>query len=61
MAIRREMPNFSLGIQTMHRPLISVDPKASRTEKLNFHLHFNPSKDSDMYFLNDYKVILQQR
>lgn len=60
-AIRREMPNFSLGIQTTHRPLDSIDPKAARTEKLNFELNFNRSKDSDMYFLNDYKVTLQQK
>ncbi|MFD2968837.1 hypothetical protein [Sphingobacterium bambusae] len=60
-AIRREMPNFSLGIQTTHRPLDSVDPKAARTEKLSFDINFNRSKDSDMYFLNDYKVTLQQK
>ena len=60
-AIRREIPNFNLGIMTTHRPLHSVDPKGARTEKVSFDLNFNRSKDSDMYFLNDYKVTLQQK
>lgn len=60
-AIRREMPNFSLGIATQHRPLESRDIRAPLTENLSFTLNFNRSKDSDMYFLNNYNVALHQK
>ena len=60
-AIRREMPNFSLGIATQHRPLKCRDIQAPLTENLSFTLNFNRSKDSDMYFLNNYNVALHQQ
>ncbi|GAA0881831.1 hypothetical protein GCM10009120_04270 [Sphingobacterium siyangense subsp. cladoniae] len=60
-AIRREMPTFSLGIRTQMRPAESKDLGSERTENLNFKINFNRSKDSDMYFLNDYQVTLTKK
>ncbi|MEN5057121.1 hypothetical protein [Sphingobacterium kitahiroshimense] len=60
-AIRREMPNFSLGITTRQKPLENSDRNAAKTEHLIFKFNFNRSKDSDMYFLNNYHVALHQK
>lgn len=60
-AIRREMPSFSLGIATQQKPLENPDRNAAKTEHLNFKLNFNRSKESDMYFLNNYNVTLRQQ
>ena len=60
-AIRREIPTFSLGITTQMRPAESKDPGSDRTENLNFKINFNRSKESDVYFLNDYQVKLTRK
>lgn len=60
-AIRREIPTFSLGITTQMRPAESKDPGSDRTENLNFKINFNRSKESDVYFLNDYQVKLTKK
>ncbi|MBV2228538.1 MAG: hypothetical protein KUL85_16905 [Sphingobacterium mizutaii] len=60
-AIRREMPSFSLGITTLQKPLKNPDRNAAKTEHLSFKFNFNRSKDSDMYFLNNYNVALHQK
>ncbi|MCI0922436.1 hypothetical protein [Sphingobacterium rhinopitheci] len=59
-AIRREMPSFSLGISSQRRPLEATDPNNARTDHLAFNINFNRSKDSDVYFLNNYDVILSK-
>jgi len=59
-AIRREMPSFSLGIGSLRKPLDTTDLNAARTDHLAFTLNFNRSKDGDMYFLNNYDVILKK-
>lgn len=59
-AIRREMPSFSLGISSQRRPLETTDPNNARTDHLAFNINFNRSKDSDVYFLNNYDVILSK-
>ncbi|MGJ1525504.1 hypothetical protein ACR79H_07585 [Sphingobacterium spiritivorum] len=60
-AIGRELPKFTLGISSMRRPMDAKDVNAPRTDHLSFWLHFNRSKDSDMYFLNGYEVTLRQQ
>lgn len=60
-AIRREMPKFSLGVNTRMRPAESRDFGDARTEVLDFRINFNRSKESDMYFLNDYRVTLRKK
>lgn len=60
-AIHREIPTFSLGITTQMRPAESKDPGSDRTENLNFKINFNRSKESDVYFLNDYQVKLTRK
>ena len=60
-AIRRELPAFSLGIETMRRPVDSKKMDDPRTDRLAFTLNFNRSKQSDMYFLNDYTVLLNKK
>ncbi|MBE8714852.1 hypothetical protein [Sphingobacterium hungaricum] len=59
-AIRREMPAFSLGISSERRPLDTKDINATRTDHLAFTINFNRSKESDMYFLNNYDVTLRK-
>ena len=60
-AIRREIPTFSLGIETKLRPAESKNPNAERTETLQFKINFNRSKESDQYFLNNYLVTLAKK
>lgn len=60
-AISRGMSNFSLGIATRMRPAESKDINAMRTENIDFKINFNRSKESDMYFLNNYKVTLTRK
>lgn len=60
-AIRRELPKFSLGISNTRRPLDSTKMDDPQTDYLTFTLNFNRSKESDMYFLNDYTVLLKQK
>lgn len=59
-AIRRELPHFSLGINNIHKPLEIKNSDAPKTDQIQFELNFNKAKDSDMYFLNDYMVILHK-
>ncbi|OOG19655.1 hypothetical protein BWD42_07010 [Sphingobacterium sp. CZ-UAM] len=60
-AIRREIPSFSLGIETKMRPTESKNLNAERTETLQFKINFNRSKESDTYFLNNYLVTLTKK
>lgn len=59
-AIRREIPKFNLGITSQRRPLDTTDINAPKTDHLSFWFNFNRSKDSDMYFLKSYDVMLTQ-
>jgi len=59
-AIRREMPAFSLGVNSDRRPLDVKDLNSPRTDNLSFTLNFNRSKDNDVYFLNTYEVALRK-
>ncbi|WP_104382206.1 hypothetical protein [Sphingobacterium sp. HMA12] len=60
-AIRKEIPTFSLGIETKMRPLESKNQNAERTETLQFKINFNRSGESDQYFLNSYLVTLNKK
>ncbi|MES2446591.1 MAG: hypothetical protein V4546_05380 [Bacteroidota bacterium] len=59
-AVRREIPKFALGLNNTHRPPEVKDQNALKSDNIRFELNFNRAKDSDMYFLNDYKVSLQK-
>jgi hypothetical protein len=60
-AISREIPSFSLGFSTQMRPVENKELGSDRTENLSFKINFNRSKDSDMYFLNNYVVTLTKK
>jgi hypothetical protein len=60
-AIGREIPSFSLGFTTQMIPAENKDLGSDRTENLSFKINFNRSKDSDMYFLNNYAVTLTKK
>jgi len=57
-AIRREIPNFSVGISTYFEPQIRLGSDFKQKDTVQFTLDFNRAKDSDSYFLNDYTAIL---
>jgi hypothetical protein len=59
-AISRELPKFTLGLNTYHRPLDVKDPNAPKTDAMRFTLNFNRGKEGDTYFLNTYDVALHK-
>jgi len=59
-AISRELPAFTLGVtQSYTSPQAKKNP-ALGSDQVRFMLNFNRSKQSDMYFLNDYEVTLNK-
>ncbi|MFF5380445.1 hypothetical protein [Pedobacter suwonensis] len=59
-AISRELPAFSLGVNQNYKPIGSKQNSALGADQVSFKLNFNRSKQSDMYFLNDYEVVLNK-
>jgi hypothetical protein len=58
-AIRREIPEFSLGISQSYLYAGGKKP-AAEADHIKFKLNFSRSKQTDMYFLNDYEVTLSK-
>jgi len=59
-AIRRETTKFSLGISQRYTPVeLKKDPSVG-VDYVNYKLNFSKSKESDMYFLNEYEVTLRK-
>ncbi|WP_158826929.1 hypothetical protein [Mucilaginibacter lacusdianchii] len=59
-AISRELPQFTLGINNVHRPLDNKDINALKTDVVQFQLHYNRQKNGDTYFLNAMDVTLHK-
>ncbi|WP_209437574.1 hypothetical protein [Pedobacter petrophilus] len=57
-AISREIPAFTLGVNQAYSSAQMKKNPALGTDQVRFMLNFNRSKQSDMYFLNDYEVSL---
>jgi len=57
-AIRREMPAFTLGINQQYISAEQRKNPVPAADQIRFQLNFTKSKQSDMYFLNDYEVTL---
>ena len=57
-AITREIPAFTLGVNQSYTSSQSKKGTAQGSDQMRFMLNFNRSKQSDMYFLNDYEVTL---
>lgn len=57
-AISRELPAFTLGINQSYLPSQAKRNPSQAADQMKFMLNFNRSKQSDMYFLNDYEVTL---
>lgn len=56
--IRREVPNFSVGISTYFEPPVRLGPDARQKDHVHFSLDFQKGKESDIYYLNDYTAEL---
>jgi len=59
-AISRELPAFTLGVTQSYTSANAKKNPALGSDQVRFMLNFNRSKQSDMYFLNDYEVILNK-
>lgn len=59
-AISRELPSFTLGVTQIYTSSQSKKNPALGSDQVRFMLNFNRSKQSDMYFLNDYEVTLNK-
>ncbi|MCX3265663.1 hypothetical protein [Pedobacter agri] len=57
-AISREIPAFTLGINQSYTPAQAQKGTTVGSDQMRVLLNFNRSKQSDMYFLNDYEVTL---
>lgn len=57
-AISREIPAFTLGVNQSYTSSQSKKGTTQGSDQMRFMLNFNRSKQSDMYFLNDYEVTL---
>lgn len=57
-AISREIPAFTLGVNQSYTSSQAKKGPAIGSDQLRVMLNFNRSKQSDMYFLNDYEVTL---
>jgi len=57
-AISREIPAFTLGVTQNYTPAQARKGPAVGSDQMRVMLNFNRSKQSDMYFLNDYEVTL---
>lgn len=59
-AISRELPAFTLGVTQSYTSANAKKNPAIGSDQVRFMLNFNRSKQSDMYFLNDYEVTLNK-
>ena len=59
-AISRELPAFTLGVTQSYTSAQAKKNPALGSDQVRFMLNFNRSKQSDMYFLNDYEVTLNK-
>lgn len=59
-AISRELPAFTLGVNQNYKPVGIKPNSATMADQVTFKLNFNRSKQSDMYFLNDYEITLNK-
>ncbi|WP_316761972.1 hypothetical protein [Pedobacter aquatilis] len=57
-AISREIPAFTLGVNQNYTSAQAKKGTAPGADQMRVMLNFNRSKQSDMYFLNDYEVTL---
>jgi len=57
-AISREIPAFTLGVNQNYTPSQARKGTAASSDQMRVMLNFSRSKQSDMYFLNDYEVSL---
>ncbi|RZJ91209.1 MAG: hypothetical protein EOO20_05740 [Chryseobacterium sp.] len=57
-AISREIPAFTLGVNQTYTSSQAKKGPAVGSDQMRVMLNFNRSKQSDMYFLNDYEVTL---
>jgi len=59
-AINRELPAFTLGVTQSFTSAQAKKNPVLGSDQVRFMLNFNRSKQSDMYFLNDYEVTLNK-
>jgi hypothetical protein len=57
-AISREIPAFTLGVNQSYTSAQAKKGPTVGSDQMRVMLNFNRSKQSDMYFLNDYEVTL---
>lgn len=57
-AISREIPAFTLGVNQSYTSAQAKKSPTVGSDQMRVMLNFNRSKQSDMYFLNDYEVTL---
>lgn len=57
-AISREIPAFTLGVNQSYTSAQAKKAPTFGSDQMRIMLNFNRSKQSDMYFLNDYEVTL---
>ncbi|QPH38682.1 hypothetical protein [Pedobacter endophyticus] len=57
-AISREIPAFTLGVNQSYTSAQAKKGPTIGSDQMRVMLNFNRSKQSDMYFLNDYEVTL---
>ncbi|RZJ76797.1 MAG: hypothetical protein EOO45_01060 [Flavobacterium sp.] len=57
-AISREIPAFTLGVNQSYTSAQAKKAPTVGSDQMRVMLNFNRSKQSDMYFLNDYEVTL---
>ncbi|WP_256009462.1 hypothetical protein [Desertivirga xinjiangensis] len=59
-AIRNEMPAFKLGLNNTVTPPGASKENAGAAEHIAYEVNFAKGKNSDMYFLNDFKAVLNK-
>ncbi|QPH40515.1 hypothetical protein [Pedobacter endophyticus] len=59
-AVSRELPAFTLGVTQSYTSAQAKKNPVFGSDQVKFMLNFNRSKQSDMYFLNDYEVTLNK-
>jgi len=59
-AVSRGLPAFTLGVTQSYTSAQTKKNPALGSDQVKFMLNFNRSRQSDMYFLNDYEVTLNK-
>jgi len=59
-AVSRGLPAFTLGVTQSYTSAQAKKNPSLGSDQVRFMLNFNRSKQSDMYFLNDYEVTLNK-